>query len=206
MDWMHADNRRMLRHWFRIPCLLAFALSANAAVVSYDISIVFNFGPQAGATGTGQVVYDTAQVQRVGAFTFVAPGGLGLLSLQMNVLGLNLNLANAVNAPIMPTLYLDDATLAPGSFLLWGAWGNASAVDGPGIQFARSVQYSTFVHSYFARRDGTGGSTVGTTPGPGDQNSDGSVFFTQSAPEPWTVGLCASALVLIACRRRLRYR
>ncbi len=188
--------------WFLLAFLLATLSSARASIVTYDITILFMFGPEAGAQGTGQVRYDTSLVQRTSGFTFVAPGGLGLLTLEMEVLGQVLTLANAVNRPNMPILYLDAVSLEPGSFLLWGAWGNTTTLDGPGFLFDRSIEYSTFAHSYYARREADGHSAVGTMPGPGSQTTGGIVMFAPAIPEPPTLALCVLAMLVAGARLR----
>lgn len=179
---------------------LISAATANASLLTYDLTIVADPGSGSISVGQGQLVYDTSLAQHVGAFTFVAPT-VGLLSLNIDVLDSHLNLANAVNGPNMPTLYLDPITLKPANFELWGAWGNTSTTDGPGFQFARGFEYDPAAHSYYAARSGDGSSVVGATPAPGTPNSvEGSVIYSLVAPEPASIFLLCIPFWLIAAR------
>jgi hypothetical protein len=179
--------------------------SARASIYTYDFTIAFNFGPEAGAVGTGQVTYDTSLVRQYGpgGFILTAPNGLGMLSLNIDVLGTTLTLADAIGTPQQPVLYLN-SLLAPHS--LWGAWGSTTTTDAPAFLFGGggpgsiALSYETATHSVST----SGPNDLGEvgwedTPGPGNVQSTALITYTPVAvPEPSSSVLCLAALGLFS--------
>lgn len=195
-----------------LPFALGYFLAAGQASCStytFPFTITFISGPETGETGTGLVSYDTSLIAHVpeGGFIYAAPNELGLLSLQINVLGIRLSLSDFIDAPRQPVLYLDDS-LAPQG--LWGAWGSTTATDAPAILLSGSgnASVSFFFESATHSIEVNGPNELGEVgwgqrPGPGNQQSNAVIVY---GPEPSPRSCCVFALMLFGGGMLVRRR
>jgi hypothetical protein len=172
------------------------ASMASATTMNYDISINFNFGPLNGETDSGTLSFDDSSVQHVGGFNFVAPNGLGLLSLQFTAAGHTINMSDAVNYPTMPTLYLDVSNIP---VALWMAWGSTTATDAEALLAAGGgFDYYTVADTVTSTRIANGSVQQGASFGSGNVQSSGTITLQQSGvPEPstWVLSLAGATLL-----------
>ena len=182
--------------------VLTLAPLAAGSVVNYNFAIVFTAGPLTGSTGSGALSFDTSMVQHQGPFNFVAPGGLGLLSLSFTAVSQTLNMTGAVNYPTMPTLYLDSSN-APTS--LWGEWGSTTTTDAPAYSFGGvfGITYDTLADSLTSNRFSSGSSGGSFVEGIGDQESTGTLTFS---PEPAAAIPVGIGLLLVYWMKRATVR
>ena len=178
-----------------VLCLMAASM-ASATTMNYDISINFNFGPLNGETDSGTLSFDDSSVQHVGGFNFVAPNGLGLLSLQFTAAGHTINMSDAGELP-------DDADSLPGREQY-----SCCSLDGLGKHDrdgrrgftggGRGFDYYTVADTVTSTRIANGSVQQGASFGSGNVQSSGTITLQQSGvPEPstWVLSLAGATLL-----------